>query len=87
MKLQYNDIHGLTELPWFSHDEQGRVVLSEPERIGPIIDYHAHLGFAIFFSPPLDLRRAAPETLHNFPMSGVPVDLGVESGLNLETQA
>ncbi len=84
MKLKFSDVHELTELPWFSHDEQGRIVLSEPERIGPIIDFHAHLGFAIFFSPALDLRRSTPETLHNFPMRGVPVDLSLESGLNLE---
>lgn len=85
MKLKYKDVYELAELPWFHVDELGRLVLSEPEKIGPIIDFHTHLGFSLFFAPPLDLKRKAPETLHNFPMRGVPVDLGLESRLNLET--
>ena len=85
MDLQFQDCHDLDRLPWFEHNSEGRLVLRAPAAIGPVIDFHAHLGFAIFFSPPLDLNRRAPETLTNFPMRGVPVDLSVESGLNLET--
>lgn len=81
---KFKDCYSLAELPWFKINDAGRLVLAEPEKVGPIIDFHSHLGFAIFFSPPLDLRRRAPETLHNFPMRGVEVDLDLESGLNLE---
>jgi hypothetical protein len=85
MNLQYPDCHSLDQLPWFEHNSEGRLVLSDPAAVGSIIDFHAHLGFALFFSPPLDLTRDTGETLTNFPMSGVPVDLSLESGLNLET--
>ncbi len=84
MKLNYDDCRALAEMPWFKIDENDRIVLSEPDDIGPIIDFHAHLGFAIFFSPPLDLNRRTARTLYNFPMKGVPVDLSLESGMNLE---
>lgn len=84
MKLKYDDCRALVEMPWFKNNEQGRIVLSDPDDIGPIIDFHAHLGFAIFFCPPLDLNRRTPETLYNFPMKDIPVDLSVESGMNLD---
>lgn len=83
MKLRFKDCHALCELPYFTHDSNGRLVLAEPEKIGPVIDFHQHLGFSFLFSPPLDLKKRSSEVMHNFPMKDIEVDLAIESGENL----
>lgn len=83
MKMRFKDCHELTELPYFEHDEQGRVTLSNPDEIGPIIDMHTHLAFVFLFAPPVDLNKRTPEVKHNFPMRNTKVNLEVYSGINI----
>ena len=47
----------LVRLPWFKKDEAGELCLRPDAGIGPIIDTHAHLGWAYGWGQSVDMTR------------------------------
>ena len=81
--LRYPDLAALVEqLPWFEHDPSGRITLRDDAAIGPIIDFHSHVG-PLGRTRRFDYEREGPPARTIFPPTGVPVDLGVHSVVNL----
>ncbi|HOX40169.1 MAG TPA: amidohydrolase family protein [Candidatus Brocadiia bacterium] len=48
----------LDRLPWFEKDETGRLCLRKDAGIGPIVDPHAHVGWAFGLGGSVDMRSA-----------------------------
>lgn len=76
----YAGYRGLSELPWFELDAQGRLVLVD-ESVPMATDFHAHLGFSILFEPELDLTARTDRVRHLLDADetdpGSPLDLDV----------
>lgn len=82
-RTRYPDLDTLVaELPWFERDASGLVRFTEPASVGPIIDFHSHVG-PLGFTRRFDYARPFPETRTIFPRRGVAVDLSVHSVVNL----
>lgn len=47
----------LVRLPWFTNDEAGQLCLRPEAGIGPVIDPHAHLGWAFGLGKSVDMTR------------------------------
>jgi predicted TIM-barrel fold metal-dependent hydrolase len=53
--LRFSGYRGLANLPWFELDANG--VLRTKVELPPVFDFHAHLGWAHLFAPPVDLLQ------------------------------
>ncbi|MBI2393335.1 MAG: amidohydrolase family protein [Deltaproteobacteria bacterium] len=62
----YDSLLDLARLPWFE-EERGRLVVSDREEVGSIIDVHAHLALAYVRPMQVDLFCASGETEHYLP--------------------
>ena len=81
--LHHADLHAMVDaLPWFDHDDEGRVVLADRAAVGPIIDFHRHVG-PLGRTRRFDYERVGPHARTIFPPTGVAVDLEVHSVVNL----
>lgn len=81
-KMKYENCRGLTGLPFFETDSEGKQVLAIDAP--PIVDFHVHLAFYAFLSRPVDLYKSTPRVRHCFRLDSVPVDLSLYSGVNLK---
>ncbi len=80
---RFPDIDTLVaELPWFERDATGLVRFTDPGAVGPIIDFHAHVG-PLGFTRRFDYERRGTPARTIFPRRGVEVDLTVHSVVNL----
>ena len=59
----YRGYKGLSELPWFEQDSQGRLVCVD-DSFPKAIDIHSHLGMSILFEPDLDLQAQTERVKH-----------------------
>jgi len=71
----YESLLDLARLPWFEVD-RGRLVVSERDTVGPVIDVHSHLALAYVRPMQLDLYKGSDETQHYLP-SCCRIDLDV----------
>lgn len=66
MQVRFRDLKDLSTLPWFSLNEEGRLVVKD-RSLGPIADLHTHLALAFVRPMQLDLQAAPRETEHYLP--------------------
>lgn len=60
---RYRGYRGLSELPWFELDRNGRLVCVADD-LPPAIDVHCHLGMSLLFAPDVDLQARTPRVQH-----------------------
>jgi uncharacterized protein len=82
--LSFTSLLDLAKLPWFSLDEQGRLVMNDAS-IGPIADLHTHLALAYVRPMSVDLQKLHPETQHYLP-SCCALDLDVYVNKNMSPE-
>lgn len=56
--LRFEGYRGLAKLPYFKLREDGQI--QTIVELPPVIDFHAHLGWAYFLAPEVDLQRHTP---------------------------
>lgn len=81
LPTRFTSLADLTRLPWFSANDEGRLVMSDPS-VGPIADFHTHLALAYVREPSVDYEKLHPETQHYLP-SCCAVDLDVYANENM----
>lgn len=79
--MYYENCIDLTELEYFDRDENGNPMLVA-EGLGPIIDFHTHLGMTYLLARPVDYFKETEQTEYYFPLRGAPVYLELYSGKN-----
>ena len=82
--LSFTSLLDLARLPWFSLNEQGRLVMSDAS-VGPIADLHTHLALAYVRPMSVDLQKLHPETQHYLP-SCCALDLDVYVNKNMSPE-
>jgi uncharacterized protein len=82
--LKFSSLLDLARLPWFSLNEQGRLVMSDAS-VGPIADLHTHLALAYVRPMSVDLQKLHPETQHYLP-SCCAIDLDVYVNKNMSPE-
>ena len=79
---RYLGYRGLSQLPWFELDEEGRLVCVD-ESLPMAIDMHAHLGMSVLFKPELDLQLKTARVKHLLDCDAdVPCDLDLDIYIN-----
>jgi len=85
--LRFDGYRGLAELPWFTRDDAGHVVLAVDD-LAAGIDLHTHLGMALGFAPHPDLHAGTDRVRYMLDCEGEPeacaspLDLDVYMNLN-----
>lgn len=82
--LKFTSLLDLARLPWFSLNEEGRLVMNDAS-IGPIADLHTHLALAYVRPMSVDLQKLHPETQHYLP-SCCALDLDVYVNKNMSPE-
>ena len=75
---KYSDCYDLQRLKYYTVDGSGKLVARRDE-VGPVIDFHTHLGMSFVFGPRLNLMRQPGRVNYFFPYRGTPVDLDLYS--------
>ncbi len=81
MKSKFKGWQTLTELGYFKRLGDGRLELTVPG-IDGIKDFHTHLGWTLFYAPPVDINRETAKVNHFFE-PGYEVDINIYSGQNI----
>jgi predicted TIM-barrel fold metal-dependent hydrolase len=81
---KFTSLLDLARLPWFSLNEQGRLVMNDAS-VGPIADLHTHLALAYVRPMSVDLQKLHPETQHYLP-SCCALDLDVYVNKNMSPE-
>ena len=86
----YQGYRGLSRLPWFELDGNGRLTCVD-ESIQGVIDVHAHLGMSVLFSPELNLQQTTERVRHLLDCDatnpGCKLDLDIYINGNFDEQA
>lgn len=87
---RYKGYRGLAELPWFSLDDRGRLIVVD-DTVPASIDVHCHLGMSVLFEPTLDLQARTPRVRHLLDCDaedpGCALDLDVYANANFSEEA
>lgn len=81
---KFTSLLGLSRLPWFDLNGEGRLVLSD-RSVGPIADLHTHLALAYVRPMSVDLHRLHDETQHYLPAC-CEIDLDVYANKNMSPE-
>lgn len=84
LPVKFTSLLDLARLPWFSLNEQGRLVMSDAS-VGPIADLHTHLALAYVRPMSVDLHKLHPETQHYLPAC-CSLDLDVYANKNMSPE-
>lgn len=75
---KFSDCYDLGRLKYFTYDGAGRLIIRRDE-VGPIIDFHTHLGFSFALGPRLNLLLKTERVEYFFPYRGAPIDIALYS--------
>ncbi|RBP48716.1 amidohydrolase family protein [Arenicella xantha] len=82
---RYQGYRGLSRLPWFDLNDQGRLICTDAT-IPRAIDIHSHLGMSVLFSPNIDLNQPSKRVKHlldcDDPAAACELDLDVYANGN-----
>lgn len=86
----YEGYRGLSQLPWFSLDDNQRLIVDD-DSVPHAIDVHCHLGMSVLFEPTLDLQARTPRVRHLLDCDaqnpGCTLDLDVYANANFSEDA
>lgn len=75
---KFKDCHDLHRLKYFKVDESDRLEINRDE-VGPIIDFHTHLGLIFAFAPRMNFMRKTDKVDYFFPYRGESLDIDTYS--------
>lgn len=82
---KFHDCYDLHRLKYFNVNDSGKLVINRDE-VGPIIDFHTHLGLIFALAPRMNFMREVDEVEYFFPYRGESLDIDTYSAYSFSPE-